>query len=363
MADTVLVTGACGFIAPYIVEELLRKGYGVRATDLPGADFSHLEPLACDISTADLLKKEEASAVMDGVDMVIHTAARMNYYLDRSSYELANYHVTVNTCEAALEAGVKRFVHFSTCDTYGPPQYSPVDEKHRQRPLNLYAVTKLFGERAALRYHAEKGLPVSVIRPTAVYGPRCVYIMGLFLAVPIMVRELGVKVMPLPKEGFLGNMVHVEDIAGATVFVMEHESAAGEAYNVSDDSSMPSGELVETILDSIGVRSMRLLPFPDLLVSLLSRLGSHLPKAVFTYTSDLLQRRWDRVVVEHDLVPMLKPRFGPGFTAFGRGNYDFDNGKLKALGYELRHPVFKDGWNSSVRWYEEQGWIPPRPST
>ena len=359
MAETVLVTGACGFIAPYIIEELLAKGYSVRATDLPDADFSGVNPLACDIATADLLRKEQAASVMKGVDRVVHTAARMNYYLDRASYELANYHVTVNACEAALDAGVKRFVHFSTCDTYGPPQYSPVDEAHRQSPLNLYAITKLFGERAALRCHAEKGLPVSVIRPTAVYGPKCVYIMGLFLAVPIMLRELGVKVMPLPKEGFLGNMVHVEDIAGATVFVMEQDAAIGEAYNVSDDSSMPAGELIETILDSIGVRSVRVLPFPDLLVSLLSRLGSHLPAVLFAKVSDLLQRRWDSVVVKHDLVPMLKPRFDPGFTAFGRGNYDFDNSKLKALGYELRHPLFKEGWNASVRWYEDQGWIPP----
>jgi len=43
MADTVLVTGACGFIAPYIVAELARKGYSVRATDLPDANFRDVE--------------------------------------------------------------------------------------------------------------------------------------------------------------------------------------------------------------------------------------------------------------------------------------------------------------------------------
>ena len=358
MADTVLVTGACGFIAPYIIAELAEKGYKVRATDLPDANFRDVEGQPCDIATADLLRRKEAEAVMDGVDMVVHTAARMNYFLDRASYELANYHVTVNACEAALAAGVKRFVHFSTCDTYGPPSYSPVDEKHPQRPLNLYAITKLYGEQAALRFHKERGLPVSVIRPTAVYGPRCVYIMGLFLALPVMIRELGVKFVPLPKEGFKGNMVHVEDIAGAAVFVMEQEAAIGEAYNVSDDTTMPAGELIETVLDSIGVASKRVLPFPDLLVSLASRLGRHLPRVFFTMFSDYLQRGWDRVVIEHGLVPMLKPRFDPGFTAFGRGDYDFENAKLKALGYELKHPDFKVGWNESVRWFEDQGWIP-----
>jgi nucleoside-diphosphate-sugar epimerase len=359
--DTVLVTGSCGFIAPYIIEELLRKGYSVRATDLPEADFSDVAGLGCEIATADLLRKDQAASVIEGVGMVINTAARMNFYLDRASYELANYQVTVNACEAAAKAGVKRFVHFSTCDTYGPPEYSPVDECHRQRPVNLYGLTKLYGEQAALRAHRDTGLPVSVIRPTAVYGPRCVYIMGLFLAVPIMVRELGIKTVPLPRKGFMGNMVHVEDIAGATVFVMEQEAAVGEAYNVSDDSSMCAGELVETILDSIGVKSVRVLPFPDLLVSMLSRIGSHLPAIFFTRLTEVLQRGWDRVVVEHGLIPALAPRFDPGFAAFGRGDYDFENAKLKALGYELRHPVFAEGWNQAVRWYEEQGWIPPVP--
>jgi len=94
---------------------------------------------------------------------------------------------------------------------------------------------------------------------------------------------------------------------------------------------------------------------------MLSRIGSHLPAIFFTWLTEYLQRGWDKVVVEHGLLPMLKPRFDPGFAAFGRGDYDFDNAKLKALGYELRYPAFKEGWNSSVRWYEEQGWIPPRP--
>lgn len=358
MAEKVLVTGACGFIGPFIVEELLRKGYEVRATDLPGSDYCNVEGLGCDIRSADLLRMSEASEVMDGVDMVIHTAARMNYYLSRPEYELANYNVTVNACEAALAAGVKRFVHFSTCDTYGPPMYSPVDEDHPQRPINLYSITKLFGEQAAFRYHRQRGLPLSIIRPTTVYGPKCVYVMGLFLALPVMVKELGVKVVAVPRKGFLGNLVHIDDIAGATVFVMETEAAIGHAYNVSDDSSMPAGELIETILNSIGVEARRILPVSDRLVSMASRLASHLPQIFFTKVTEFLQASWDRVVMAHGLVPMLKPRFDPGFTAFGRGDYDFSNAKLKALGYQLKYPVFREGWFETVRWFMENEWIP-----
>lgn len=358
MAETVLVTGACGFIGPYIIRELTRKGYRVRATDLPDADYSFIEGLGCDVAEADLLRMDQATRVMEGADAVIHTAARMNYYLSRPEYELANYHVTVTACEAALASGVKRFVHFSTCDTYGPPRYSPVDEGHPQRPVNLYAVTKLLGEQAAFRYHKNMGLPVSVIRPTTVYGPRCVYVMGLFLALPVMLRELGVKKVLLPKEGFTGNLVHAEDIAGAAVFVMEKEETVGEAYNVSDDSKMPAGELMEVILGSIGIESRRVLPLHGGLVSLSSRIGAHLPASFFTSLNRLLQKRWDRIVFDHGLLPVIRPRFDPGFTSFGRGDYDFDNSRLKALGYRLRYPDFRVGWNRTVRWYMENEWIP-----
>jgi len=89
--DTVLVTGACGFVGPYVVEELLKKGYHVRATDLPDADYRFVERLDCDLAPADLLEREQARDVMEGVDRVVHTAARMVFYLDRESYERANY--------------------------------------------------------------------------------------------------------------------------------------------------------------------------------------------------------------------------------------------------------------------------------
>ncbi|MFH1151175.1 MAG: SDR family oxidoreductase [Actinomycetota bacterium] len=358
MAQTVLVTGACGFLAPYIIRELRDNGFLVRATDLPHADWTPCADLDCDVRYADLLHLDQALEVMDGVDMVVHTAARMNYHLDRASFELANYNVTVNACEAALRRGVERFVHFSTCDTYGPPLYAPVDEDHPQRPINLYAITKLYGEQAAFRYHRDRGLPLSVIRPTTVYGPGCVYVMGLFLALPVMVRELGVRRVALPRKGFLGNLVHAEDIAGATVHVMRSGEALGRAFNVSDDSPLCAGELIETILDSIGIQGFRVLPVSDTLVRLGSRLGAHLPRVLFAHLNEFLQRRWDRVVFEHGLVPMLKPRFDPGFMAFGRGDYHFDNSRLKSLGYVLRHPDFKKGWNETVRWYAGQGWIP-----
>lgn len=359
MADTVLVTGACGSIGPFVVEELLRNGYEVRATDLPGADCRSIEALGCEVRPADLLKLDQALEVMGDVDAVIHTAARMNFYMTRPEYELANYRVTVNACEAAAERGVKRFVHYSTGDVYGPPQYSPVDEGHPYNPVGLYGLTKTFGEQAAMRYHRDRGLPVSVIRPSAVYGPACAYVMGMLLGLPVLVREMGVREIRVPREGFKANLVHVEDVAAASVYLVNKEEAIGEAYNVADDTTLALGDLLEVLLNSVGVRCRKVLPVPASLISLFMRAGSHLPGAFFAKATGLLTRRWDEVVFRHNLMPALQPRLDPGITTFGRSDYIFDNTKLKALGYRLRYPDLKEGWRQSVRWYVENEWIPP----
>jgi len=359
MAGKVLVTGACGSIGPFVVEELLRNGYEVRATDLPKAEYRHIKEIDCEVQPADLLHLDQALKVMQGVDAVIHTAARMNFYMTRPEYELANYQVTVNACEAAATTGVRRFIHYSTGDVYGPPQYSPVDEGHPYNPVGFYGVTKTFGEQAALRYHRDRGLPVSVIRPSAVYGPACAYVMGMLLGLPVLISETGVKELRVPREGFKANLVHVEDVAAASVFLIDKEEAIGQAYNVADDTTLALGDLLELLMNSVGVRCRKVLPVHGPLISLFMRAGSHLPRAFFTGATGFLAKRWDAIVCRHNLVPMLRPRIDPGVTTFGRADYVFDNSKLKALGYRLRFPELKEGWGQSVRWYVENEWIPP----
>lgn len=359
MAEKVLVTGACGSIGPFVIKELLDAGYEVCATDLPSADHSKIKELDCEVREADLLDLDQAKEAMRGVDAVIHTAARMNLYMTRPEYELANYHVTVTTCEAAAASGIKRFIHYSTGDAYGPPRYSPIDEGHPFNPVGLYGVTKTFGEQAAWRCHRDRGLPISVIRPSVVYGPACAYVMGTLLGLPLLIKDMGIEELRIPSHGFKGNLVHVEDVAAASVFLVGKEEAIGEAYNVADDTTLTFGELLEVMLNSVGVRCQKVLPVPASLISVVVRAGSHLPRAFFTQCTRLLQKRWDTVVCKHSLKPLLQPRLDPGITTFGRGDYIFDTSKLKALGYQVRYPDFKEGWRESVRWYVENEWIPP----
>lgn len=359
MAETVLVTGACGSIGPFAVRELLEKGYDVRLTDLPGVDFRWAEGLGCEFRPADLLNPAQAQEAMKGVDVVVHTAARMNMYMTRPEYELANFRVTVNACEAAARQGVRRFIHYSTADAYGPPISNPVDETHPFHPVGLYGTTKAFGEQAAMRCYREKGLPISVIRPSMVYGPACAYVMGALLGLPAIIREAGVESLPIFKQGFRANLINVEDVAAASVFLIGKDEAIGEAYNVADDSVVPFTDVLELAFNSVGVRCNKVLPISPSAVAAVMRVGAHLPRAFFAACTTLVQRRWDAIVCKYGLRPLLTPRLDPGFTTFGRADYIFDNSKLKSLGYELRHPDVREGWKQSVRWYVENEWIPP----
>jgi nucleoside-diphosphate-sugar epimerase len=359
MAERVLVTGACGSIGPFVVRELKRKGYEVVATDLPEADKRKLKELDCEVRNADLLSIDQAASVMRDIDVVVHTAARMNFFMTRPEFELANHQVTVNTCEAAANSGVRRFIHYSTADVYGTPKYTPIDEGHPYGPVGLYGVTKTLGEQAVWRCHRDRGLPISIVRPSAVYGPDNATVMGILLEMPVLIRGMGIDKLWVPRAGFKANIVHVEDVAAASVFLIDKDEAIGEAYNVADDTVLCLGDLIEVLLNSVGVRCEKVLPVPTTLMAIAARAGSHVPRAFFTLINGFLQKRWDSDVFEYNLRPMLRPRFEPGITEFGRGDYVFDISKLKSLGYQLRHPDLKKGWNESVRWYVEQEWIPP----
>ena len=163
------------------------------------------------------------------------------------------------------------------------------------------------------------------IQGVNIYGGPVLVTGACSFIAPYVIEELArkgydVRATDLPGANFC-------DVEGLPCDSLRHVAGRRDrrAYNASDDSTMPAGELIAVVLDSLGIASRRILPFPDLLVSLAARVGSHLPGIFFTRLTNYIQRRRGRVAIEHALIPMLKPRFDPGFTAFRRGDYDFEN--------------------------------------
>ncbi|OXR40172.1 dTDP-glucose 4,6-dehydratase [Nocardia cerradoensis] len=171
-----LVTGATGFVGANLVRELLAAGHEVTATGIPGSETRWLEGLPVAIELADLTEPNAAKALVAGQDWVFHVAG------DTSTWSgLAERRRMVNTvvpgllADAALESGVKRFLHTSTTDVLGYfSDGRPVDENggdHMFTGIGYdYADTKLAGE-VAVRRRVEQGLDAVVVYPGFMIGP------------------------------------------------------------------------------------------------------------------------------------------------------------------------------------------------
>lgn len=165
----ILVFGGAGYIGSHTVKHLLDNGYqcvvadnliyGHRAAVDSRAEFVHAD-LLNPVSLRELFKNRK-------IDAVIHFAA-FTYVgesvADPQKYYFNNVVGTTNLLNVMLENNVKKIVFSSTCATYGEPQYTPIDEKHPQNPINPYGRTKLMIEQIFADYEKAYGLKHIALR-------------------------------------------------------------------------------------------------------------------------------------------------------------------------------------------------------
>lgn len=358
----VLITGVGGFVGHHAVGEALKQGYRVRATDLASCDFSHIEGLqGVEIVCGDITKKEDVKKMVDGVDYVVHIAAIFNLAAPKDLLIAVNRDASRLLAEESAKAGVKHFVYCSTCDIYGVPKKQPITEDTPANPENDYAESKYLGEVEVFKVSKETGMPVTAIRPSAIYGPWGIYTANMFFALPFIIERRFGNV-PRFKGGARVNMAHVEDVAGSLIFVLGKEQAYGRAFQVADDTPVTIAELIDALCDALKVKRGKLvIPISKSLMAFWARLLSKTlkPKSLEGFNR-LLQKGWQKIREEHGLKPVLNPRFDHGFFSYGFGDHVYDNSALKSLGYKLRYPDIREGTKQTAEWYRAQGWLPKR---
>lgn len=165
---TILVTGGAGYIGSHTTKYLIGNGYNVVVLD--NLVYGHKEAvLTPNFEQIDLADKPALDMVFKKhkIDAVIHFAAYT--YVGESATQPQKYYWnnvanTLNLLDAMLENGVKNIVFSSTCATYGNPQYTPLDEKHPQSPINVYGRTKLMMEQIMADYESAYGLKYAALR-------------------------------------------------------------------------------------------------------------------------------------------------------------------------------------------------------
>lgn len=179
----VLVTGAGGFIGSHLVETLVEKGCNVRAHAhynsrndwgmLEWVDkkiLNQVEVISGDIRDSDGIRK-----IVKDQKIVFHLAALIGIpysYVNPLDVADTNIQGTLNLLLAGKEFGVEKFIHTSTSEVYGTAQYVPMDENHPINPQSPYAASKAGADQLALSFYYSYELPLGIIRPFNVYGPR-----------------------------------------------------------------------------------------------------------------------------------------------------------------------------------------------
>jgi len=255
-----LVTGGTGFLGSHVVERLLEQGHEVRALARKTSDISHLKTTAAEIVFGDLRDYDSLRAAVDGVDVVIHLAARvMPGWGEWKDFEATTVKGTENLLKASAEEGVSRFVYVSSATVMGKAVCgdTPADES---TPSDLefkrdtyYDWSKLQAEQLALDYHKQGKLQVTVVRPCMVYGPRCRLLTDRYF------RYVSMPILVWPgRENVRTAYVYVTDVADCIIMAATNEKAVGQVYNIAPPHENRFRDLVGAMARAIGKSEPRL---------------------------------------------------------------------------------------------------------
>ncbi len=261
-----LVTGATGFIGSHLVEELLRRGYTVTCLARKTSNLRWIEGLDISLVYGDCAEKESLLDTVADFDYVFHLAGLTKARVEEDFF-CVNAKGTENLVQALVEKNfnIKRFVYLSSLAATGPSKNgTPVDENIETKPVSSYGKSKLEGERIVLKY--KDFLPITIIKPPAVYGPRD--------------RDFYVFFKML-KKGFFPywgkcyySLLYVDDLVRGMILSAETKEAEGRTYFLSD-SVYSNEEIAKVISSALGAKAIRL-RIPKSIMPLFATIGERL---------------------------------------------------------------------------------------
>jgi len=223
-----LVTGSNGFIGSTLVEKLLQQGHQVTCLVRRQSNLTWLQNLPVTYSYASLSSGEGLEQAVAGMDWIFHLAG-VTKARDRQGYVDGNVTITTRLLQACRsQPGLKKFVYVSSQAAAGPSLAGiPLTEADAPHPISIYGECKLAAEKEVLSISGE--LPVVVLRPPSVYGPRDRDILVYFQNVN---RGL---VLVLGKGDQRISLVHVSDLVDGIVLAAEQPASNGQVFFLSGD--------------------------------------------------------------------------------------------------------------------------------
>lgn len=297
----VFVTGASGFIGRALAAALAARGDEVTGMDVAADPARGV--VAGDVGVAG--DWQEAAA---GADVVVHTAAVVSLRRrDPAGVWRANVLGTEHAVQAAARAGAQRFVLLSSVTVFGPRFPDGADERWPVRPTGLpYPDTKIAAEQLVLAAHLEGRVPVTVVRPGDVFGPRS----RAWAVLPVELLRARRFVLPDGGRGIF-SPIYVDDLVAGVVAAIDAPQAAGQVLTLSGGVGVPNAEFFGHYARALGTRLPTVpAPVARALAAVAERVdpsgtGDVDPRAV-----DYMLRRGTYAIAKAERVLRWTPRVG-----------------------------------------------------
>jgi len=324
-----LVTGSSGFVGSHLVEELVRQGFAVRVLLRGGRLSPWLHGLPVECAEADFRDAHALAQTLIGVDIIFHVggvtkAVKIDEYID------GNVAPTKALLEAACAEGahIQRFILVSSHAMMGPVRSAEEAsaEDDIPRPVDAYGRAKLTAELVARSYSDR--VPITIIRPPTVYGPRDRDCLAMFAMIKARVNL------------YYGNakkytaIIFVRDLVEGMIQAATAPGARNRAYFLCNDSAVTWRELQNSVKRVMQRRA----------------LGIYLPPfitSVAAFFAQCIMRLTKKpLLVNPEKAKMGRPRYWIASNKRARAELNF-NPKTSLA----------DGLAETYTWYKENGWL------
>jgi dihydroflavonol-4-reductase len=324
----VLVTGANGFIGSHLVESLLARSCAVRCLVRKTSDLTWLKDKDVAFVHGEFGDSASLKKAVDGIDWLFHLAGKTKAF-SRGEFFKANATGTENILKAVVDVNpdLKRFIYVSSLAAVGPSTCDrALTEADPPHPVTWYGESKLEGERITQRFAGR--VPVTIIRPPPVFGPRDEDVLRFFRAV-----RRGV-IPTIGNRESRAAFLYVEDLVMGLLSAAESEAAVGQTYFLTNVSCQGWIEFGKTAAKALGVKAFA---FPVPFWMLASTVHLHHAVSMLTRKPSILNPQ---------KLPEYRERFWCCDSAKAEREFGF-------------HPQYTipEAVAKTIAWYKSRDWI------
>jgi 2-alkyl-3-oxoalkanoate reductase len=243
-----LITGATGFVGGHVAEACARKEQVVSAIVRPTSKTSDLEKLGAILYRGELSDTNLVRQAVVEADVIVHCAAKVGDWGPIEPYRQVNVEGLRTLLDACKGQALSRFILMSSLGVYsnrhhhGTTEEDPLPRRHGDG----YSQTKVEAEQLAMHYYKEWGVPVTILRPGFVYGPRDMTVM------PRLISALKHNRLRYPGGGEAAlNTIFINNLVDAVFLAVEPEKAVGQAYNLTDGEFVSKRRFIGSIADAM----------------------------------------------------------------------------------------------------------------